>query len=147
MHIESLESSYVENAVRLFPGTTPVEDATTIGVYPNPYRLNAAWDGTTSTTRKIMFYNLPSSCEITIFTLSGDVVATLSHDASTYSGSDADWFSTYGGDADQRQFSGGEHAWDILSQSNQTITQGIYIFTVKNNATGVVKQGRLVVIE
>ncbi len=148
LNIESLESSFVENAVRVFPGTTPVEDATTpLGVYPNPYRLHAAWDGTTSTTRKIIFYNLPAQCEITVFTQSGNVVATLHHDAATYTGSDSEWFSTYAGDQEERKFSGGEHAWDILSESKQTISQGIYLFSVKNLQNGEVKQGRFVIIE
>lgn len=148
LNIESLESSYVENAVRIFPGTAAVDDATTpIGVYPNPYRLNAAWDGTTSTTHKIIFYHLPAQCTITIYTLGGDVVATLDHDAGTYSGNDIAWFSTYGGDENDRVFSGGEHAWDLLSESGQSISQGIYLFSVKNTVTGDVKQGRFVVIE
>ena len=117
------------------------------GVYPNPYGLQAAWDGTTQTTRKLIFYNLPASCTIHIMTLSGDIVATLQHDAATYSGSDIDWFSTYAGNQEDRVFSGGEHAWDILSESNQSITQGIYLFTVTDNQTGSTSQGRFVVIK
>ena len=148
LNIESLESSFIENAVRVFPGTVAAADANVaVGVYPNPYRLNAAWDGSTSTTRKIIFYNLPASCEITIFTLGGDVVATLNHNNETYNGSDIAWYETYGGDASTRVFSGGEHAWDILSESKQTITQGIYLFNVKDLTTGAIKQGRFVVIE
>jgi hypothetical protein len=34
-----------------------------------------------------------------------------------------------------------------LSESKQTITQGIYLFNVKDLETGTNKQGRLVVIE
>lgn len=148
LNIESLESSFIENAVRVFPGTVAAPDGdVAVGVYPNPYRLNAAWDGSTSTTRKIIFYNLPASCEITIFTLGGDVVATLNHNNETYNGSDIAWYETYGGDASTRVFSGGEHAWDILSESKQTITQGIYLFNVKDLTTGTIKQGRFVVIE
>ena len=148
LNIESLESSFIENAVSVFPGTSPENGADAgIGVYPNPYRLNAAWDGSTSTTKKIIFYNLPANCEITIFTLGGDVVASINHNADTYNGSDISWFDTYGGNADNRIFSGGEHAWDILSESKQTITQGIYLFNVKNLETGEMKQGRFVVIK
>ena len=150
LNIESLESSYIENALRIFPGTTSTEinaSSPEIGVYPNPYRLHSAWDGSTSTTRKLIFYNLPAQCIISIYTLSGDLVAELNHDGGTYNGSDADWFGTYAGEKDERIFSGGEHAWDILSQSGQTITQGIYLFTVKDKFTGEIKQGRFVVIE
>ncbi len=150
LNIESLESSYVENAVRVFPGTETEAIAggsDEIGVYPNPYRLHAAWDGSTSTTGKIIFYHLPAQCVITIFTVSGDVVAEFNHDAAVYSGNDAEWFSIYGGETDQRIFSGGEHAWDVLSESGQTITGGIYLFTVKDKQTGGIKQGRFVIIE
>lgn len=147
LNIESLESSFTANAISVFPGTSSITDANTeIGVYPNPYRINAAWDGNTSTTGKIIFYNLPSNCEITIFTLGGDVVATINHNSATYNGSDIAWFDIYGGNEDNRIFSGGEHAWDILSESKQTITQGIYLFNVKDNATGTVKQGKFVIM-
>jgi len=149
LNIESLESSYVANAVQIFPGTTAAENnsALEIGVYPNPYRINAAWDGSASTTRKIIFYNLPQHCNILIYTLGGDLVATLTHDGETYNGNDIDWFEIYGGNEETRIFSGGEHAWDILSESNQTITQGIYLYSVKNSDTGEIKQGRIVIIE
>lgn len=148
LEIESLESSFVENAVHVFPGTTPANgDDIVVGVYPNPYSLNAAWDGSTQTTRKLMFSHLPERCTITIMTISGDIVATLQHDADTYTGADTEWFSTYAGDSDNRVFSGGEHAWDILSESDQSITQGIYLFNVKNTDTGEISQGRFVVIK
>lgn len=148
LHIESLESSFIENAVHVFPGTSPNNDANTeIGVYPNPYRLQAAWDGSTGTTGKIMFYNLPEHCTISIMTLSGDIVAELNHDAATYTGSDSEWFATYAGNEDERVFSGGEHAWNLLSESNQTITQGIYLFSVKDLDNGNVKQGRFAIIK
>ena len=150
LKIESLESSFIENALRIFPGTEATEinkDSPDIGVYPNPYRLNAAWDGSSSTTKKIIFYPLPSLCTITIFTLNGDVITTIKHEASNYSGNDIDWFENFGGEPDTRIFSGGEHAWDILSESNQTITQGIYLFSVKDLLTGEIKQGRFVVLD
>lgn len=148
LNIESLESSFVENAVHVFPGTLPTQDAqAAVGVYPNPYALQAAWDGSTQTTRKLIFYNLPENCTITIITIAGDVAATLQHNGATYNGSDIDWFSTFAGNTDDRVFSGGEHAWDILSESEQAITQGIYLFTVKNTDTGDIQQGRFVVIK
>lgn len=148
LHIESLESSFIENAVHVFPGTSPNNDANAeIGVYPNPYRLQAAWDGSTGTTGKIMFYNLPEHCTISIMTLSGDIVAELNHDAATYTGSDSEWFATYAGNEDERIFSGGEHAWNLLSESNQTITQGIYLFSVKDLDNGNIKQGRFAIIK
>ena len=102
-----------------------------IGVYPNPYRLSAAWDGTTSRSRKIYFYNLPEKCEIRIFTLSGELVRTLYHDAAYYDGGDIEWFDNFAGTG-KKVFSGGEHAWDLLSENGQSITQGLYLFSVRD---------------
>ena len=147
LDIPSLESSFTENLYRLFPGTDPVEDETkAIGVYPDPFTLSAAWDGTTERSKKIYFYNLPSKCTITIFTLSGEVVTTIEHDSDTYTGSDIDWFEQFGGTEDQRIFSGGEHAWDLLSATSQSITPGVYLFSVKSEETGVVKRGSFTIV-
>jgi hypothetical protein len=148
LQIESLESSFVENAVRVWPGTEANRDEMpkTVGVYPNPYPLRAAWDGSTSTTRKIIFYNLPLNARISIFTAGGDLVAELTHN-SAYNGSDAGWFDAYGGDPDQRVFSGGEHAWDMLSESGQSITSGIYLFTVEDLDNNLIQEGKLVIID
>lgn len=147
--IESLESSFVENAFRVFPGVgaLPFEDsATEPGVYPNPYRLNAAWDGTTARTRKIIFYNLPPNAEIRVYTLGGDLVASLEHRSDSYTGSDIGWFGNFAGEEDKRIFSGGEHAWDVLSESEQTITQGLYLFTVRDLDSDKVRQGKFAVL-
>jgi hypothetical protein len=147
--IESLESSFVENAFRVFPGVgaMPFEESDAEpGVYPNPYRLNAAWDGSTARTRKIIFYNLPPRAEIRVYTLGGDLVASLDHNADTYDGTDAGWFGNFAGDPSSRVFSGGEHAWDVLSESQQTITQGLYLFTVKDLESGRVRQGKFAVL-
>ncbi len=77
--LTSFESSRVANAVRVFPGTPSAEDSENleVGVYPNPYRVNAAWDGGTSRTRKLNFYNLPKRSEIRIYSLAGEIVKTL----------------------------------------------------------------------
>ena len=118
-----LETSINANAIRVFPGT-PVnpdfasdEEEFKVGVYPNPYRINAAWDGSSPFTRKIMFYNLPTKAQIRVYTLSGEIVATLDHDAATYTGGDARWFRDFAGSA--RLMPGGEHAWDLLTAANQ----------------------------
>ena len=64
----------------------------------------------------------------------------------TYNGSDIGWFSNFAGDENKRVFSGGEHAWDVLSESEQTITQGLYLFTVKDLDSGKVRQGKFAVL-
>jgi hypothetical protein len=145
-----LESSVNANAIRVFPGT-PTNDnfgsdskKYQVGVYPNPYRVNAAWDGKTPFTRKMMFYNLPARAEVRIYTLAGEIVAELEHDASTYSG-DTRWFNDFS--AKNRLLPGGEHAWDLLSEANQNLTTGLYLYTVQDKSSGEVQQGKFAVIK
>lgn len=146
--LPSLESSLNANAIRVFPGT-PANDQFgseeyKVGVYPNPYRVNAAWDGGNELTRKLIFYNLPARAEIRVYTLAGDKVAQLSHDAATYNG-DTRWFNDLS--TDQRILPGGEHAWDLLSESNQILSSGLYLYTVKDLDSGKVQSGKLVMIK
>lgn len=143
--LEAFESSRVANAVRVFPGT-PADDegAFEVGVYPNPYRVNAAWDGNTSRTRKLNFHNLPSNSEIRIYTLAGEIVNTLRHDSETYTG-DTRWYNDFS--AENRIQSGGEHSWDLLSDSGLSISGGLYLFTVKDLNSGDVQRGKFVIIK
>lgn len=145
----SLESSLLSNTQRLIVGTPANnnEDAE-IGVYPNPYYGSAYWDGTgvkAEVLRKIYFYNLPSKCDISIWTLSGDLVDKFSHDAATYNGTDIEWFKTYSNGT--QKFSGGEHAWDLISKNDQAIASGLYIFTVKDLNTNKVKKGKFLIVK
>ncbi len=146
--VESLESSRTANAVRVFPGTPVNEDFESgdlkVGVYPNPYRVNAAWDGGTPFTRKLNFYNLPARAEIRIYTLAGETVANLSHDASTYIGSTR-WFNDFSDN--NRIQSGGEHSWDLLSEANQNLATGLYLFSVKDLDSGAIQTGKFAVIK
>ena len=148
-NLESLESSPLANMVRVFAGK-PGNDGFQHGepfVYPNPYYAGASWEGASSfeEDRKIMFANLPSNCEVRIYTVAGDFVDSFTHEES-YDGSDTRWFTTYS-DPSKTQFSGGEHAWDLLSKDNQIIARGIYLFSVKDLGTGKVVQGKFVVIK
>ena len=144
--ITSLESK--TEIRRVIPGTAPVPvGSKKIGVYPNPYYARAAWDGTGERNRKIYFYNLPNQCEIRIYTLAGDVVADIEHDAATYSGSDISWFQRFGGSQTPLQFSGGEHAWDLITKFDQAIATGLYLYSVKDRATGDVATGKFLVIK
>lgn len=143
--LESLESSPNANAIRVFPGTPVNTDfKEPVGVYPNPYRINAAWDGTNALNRKIMFYNLPARSEIRVYTLAGEVVAEMKHEASSYKG-DTRWFNDFS--IANRKLSGGEYAWDLLSNSRQNLTTGLYLYTVKDLSSGKVQQGKLVIIK
>lgn len=143
--LTSFESSRTANATRVFPGTPPVTDGSRkVGVYPNPYRVGAAWDGGSARTRKLNFYNLPPRAEIRIYTLAGDIVAQLDHDAETYQG-DIRWYDDFS--APGRQMPGGEHSWDLLSESGLDLAGGLYLYTVKDRDTGEVQQGKFVLIK
>ena len=144
--LDILESSALANYNRIVPGTQAVEDENTeIGVYPNPYYANAVWDGSSERLRKIYFYNLPSECEIVIYTLAGDIVKHITHTASS-NGSDTRWFQNYASDGKQ-QFAGGEHAWDLVTDNDQAIATGLYLFTVKNSKTGDIKTGKFLIVK
>ncbi len=144
--LDVLESSAIANYERIVPGTAAVEDENIeIGVYPNPYYANAVWDGSSERLRKIYFYNLPAECEIVIYTLAGDIVKTIIHDASS-NGSDTRWFQNYASDGKQ-QFAGGEHTWDLVTDNDQAIATGLYLFTVKNSKTGDIKTGKFLIIK
>lgn len=149
IEVEPLESSFTENEARAFPGAVTNDfksGAKKVGVYPNPYNTSAAWDGTTSRTRKLYFYNLPAKSEIHVYTSSGDLVATMNHDAATYKGEGIGWTSTYG-NAEKTTMSGGEHAWDVLSESKTQLTTGVYLFTVKDLTTGEIQRGNFAIIK
>ena len=145
-NLDILESSPLANFQRVLPGTPSTDDPDIqIGVYPNPYYGNAIWDGSSERLRKIYFFNLPSDCQITIYTLSGDVVKRIDHTSSSNS-SEVRWFETYAPDGKQK-FAGGEHAWDLLTDNEQAIATGMYLFTVKNNNSGDIKTGKFLVIK
>jgi hypothetical protein len=151
LNIPSLESSYTENSKQVFPGSAANEfdnkDEKEIGVYPNPYSITAAWDGTTSRTRKLYFYNLPSKAEITIYTSAGDLVTRFVHDAGAgQAGQNIDWYKNFSNDKNA-VFAGGEHAWDLLSENKTTITQGLYMFAVKDLDTGEIRRGTFAVVK
>ncbi|MEY2830631.1 MAG: hypothetical protein RIQ33_2489 [Bacteroidota bacterium] len=147
LNLEPLESSLISNTYNVWAGTSADnKDEAQIGVYPNPYTIDAAWDGSTARSHKLYFYNLPAQCLVTIYSLSGEMVANFSHEASTYNGSEIDWYKNLGGDEKQRIMPGGEHAFDILSNAKQALTQGLYLFSVKNTITGTERRGQFAVI-
>lgn len=170
-NLESLESSKLSNSFRVFPGTTgndvfkeyasgtsqvkshfnsKLNDSLEIYrpfAYPNPYYAGAAWEGASSfeEDKKINFANLPESCVIRVFTLSGDLIKTINHN-NGYSGDDQRWYSTYS-DPSNTVFSGGEHSWDLLSEDAQIIARGTYLFSVEDIASGKTWKEKFVVIK
>ncbi len=148
--IPTLESSFTENEMRVFPGTKPNDfsagSAKKVGVYPNPYKTSAAWDGNTPRTKKLYFYNLPARCEVMIYTSSGDLVANLRHDSEVYKGEGIGWSNNFG-NPEKTTMSGGEHAWDVLTDFKTQLTTGVYMFTVKDTQSGEIQSGSFAVIK
>ncbi|MCB0835218.1 MAG: hypothetical protein KDD63_19425 [Bacteroidetes bacterium] len=148
-NLESLESAVLANMKQVFAGK-PANDGFANGdpfVYPNPYYSRADWEGASSfeEDRKIIFANLPRQSEIRIYTLAGDLVDVFEHNEA-YNGSDTRWHETYS-DPENTVFSGGEHAWDLLSRDNQIIARGLYLFVVRDLISGDLKRGKFVIIK
>ncbi len=148
-NLESLESSVYANRKYVYPGVKPASGdwQGEVRVYPNPYRGQAKWDGYGSRKRMIWFQNLPPKAEIRIFTLAGDLVDVLYHDEG-YSGGDIQ-------NIDENKtpvFSGGEHAWDLITRHDQAAATGLYLFTVENQDPNSgsykqIKEGKFLIIK
>ncbi len=151
-NLESLESSFLANDFRAFAGTPANDDmdANEPFVYPNPYYAGASWEGQSNfqeESRKLIFANLPERCVIRIYTAAGDFIDEIQHDAN-YDGSDTRWYQTFGSEnPEENVFSGGEHAWDLLSGEFQIISRGIYMFSVEDLDTGESYTGQFVIIK
>ena len=84
-----------------------------IKVVPNPYMVGSLWEPEFGELRKeplrqIQFIHLPSSCEIYIFTLAGDLIKTISHESIS-----------------------GTQTWDLRAEGGREIAAGIYLYQVK----------------
>jgi hypothetical protein len=151
-NLESLESSFLANNYRAFAGTLANADieANQPFAYPNPYYYGAAWEGRSNfqeESRKIIFANLPKRCVIRVYTVAGDFIDEIRHDED-YNGGDIRWFETFGAeDEAENRFSGGEHAWDLLSLNSQIISRGLYLFSVQDLDSGQRTTGKFIIIK
>ncbi len=151
-NLESLESSFLANNYRAFTGTTPNANIKSDAPYafPNPYYYGAAWEGKSNfqeESRKIIFANLPARCKIRVYTVAGDFIDEIHHDEN-YNGNDIRWFQTFASEnPDENVFSGGQHAWDLLSLDSQIISRGLYIFSVEDLDSGEEQTGKFVIIK
>jgi hypothetical protein len=102
-----------QNMMRVMPRPTPAQLLDDVYVAPNPYRAAAAWDLAETqvepTGRRIKFYNLPPRATIRIFSLAGDLVATIDHDAARAET---------------------QPSWNLVSKNNQDTVSGIYLYHV-----------------
>lgn len=80
-----------------------------IKVVPNPFYAHAIdWEQRQG-DQKIEFQHLPDACTIRIYTLSGDLVKTLDHNDGS-----------------------GTEAWNLLSDRQQQVASGIFIYHVES---------------
>jgi hypothetical protein len=80
-----------------------------VSVVPNPYLVRNYMESSANTP-KMMFTNLPDSCNIFIYTLTGDLVDMIEH-----------------GDASGN----GMEYWNVLTNPNLTPASGIYLYVVE----------------
>lgn len=143
-----LESGIPQNKSRIIPGSDAVPTGgrtNRITVYPNPYRGQAAWDGSLPRERLIWFNHLPERCVIRIFTLSGDLVEEIPFNGSTYHAEGN--FLLDRPDEDPPVLSGGQAAWDLITKENQPAASGLYFFAVEDLATGETETGKFLILK
>jgi hypothetical protein len=138
-YFPSLETSLSINAVEVTPGPAAPETVGRVAVVPNPYRADVSynaysppWEKGTGKgnrwveqDRRIQFINLPNPCEIKIYTLAGDLIQTLRHEDP------------------ERGFAD----WNLTSRVGQTVSSGIYLFSVEDKKNGEIQVGKFVIIK
>jgi len=107
--------------VHPFMSSKPLADLNNVKVIPNPYHDKSVKFNWPGEENKLLFINLPLQCTIKIFTVTGDLVKTIHHDNGTT-----------------------EEAWNQVSDDNQLIYSGVYIFHIDSSAGS--KVGRFVVV-
>jgi hypothetical protein len=105
-------------------------DLEKIKVVPNPYVAAATWEEKNPYTsgrgpRAIHFNHLPQVCTIRIFTVSGELVTTLNHDA---------------------PMNDGTEEWNLLTRDNLSAAYGVYIYHVDAPGVGE-KVGKFAIIK
>ncbi len=147
-NLASLESSKSTNRQVIYPGTVADDWNDKTGVYPNPYRGSATWDGFGTRDKLIWFQYLPPKAEIRIFTLAMDEVKRINHESDSYIGDDVQNINSQ---LDPK-FSGGEHAWDLITRDQQEAASGLYLYSIENTDKssenyGKVKEGKFVILK
>lgn len=139
LNFASQESSVSANVQTVVPGTPPPQTVGEVAAVPNPYRgdiayssYNPPWEHPQGNRpwwmeqdRRIQFINLPHQCEINIYTVAGDLVATLQHN-------------------DPNR---GYEDWNLTSRVGQAVSSGIYLFSVQDRSNGKVQVGKFVIIK
>ena len=154
VEIGPLETGVGLSRTMTIPGSEPGGDGGTgrrVSVFPNPYRGDAEWDGESRRDRYLWFRNLPHRCTITIYTLAGDRVDRIEFDGDTYDARNVrgiyDPTDPNNPTADLPVMSGGMAAWDLITDNDQAIATGLYLFAVEDHDTGQTEVGQFLVIK
>jgi hypothetical protein len=150
IQVSSLESGIGQNKFQAVPAPAPGELRRGVTVFPNPYRVEAAWDhGTLVRDHFLWFANLPRLAELKIFTLSGDLLYETRFDGSSYHGQSARGLYDPKQDIDTEppSLSGGTFAWNLITRQGQAIASGLYLFTVEDLESGRTERGKFLVIK
>jgi hypothetical protein len=75
------------------------------------------------------------------------MVDSFTHHGDSYNGMDIQWYEQFSDPEKRTIFPGGEHAWDLVTSSDQAIATGLYLFTVKDLDSGDVQRGKFLVIK
>ena len=141
----SLESGVGQNVVHVIPGMSPAAAAgRAVTVFPNPYRGSAVWDSNRATGRYVWFAGLPARSVIKVFTLAGDLVATIEFDRDSYRGENA--AGVIAG-SDAPLLAGTMAAWDLRSHNGQPVATGLYLYSVTDRDGGETQQGKFLVLK
>lgn len=110
--------AYIKTSISIEPPRGGTESLDDIIIAPNPYNINdpvvisQGWVD----DRGLVFFNLPSYCEVNIYTEDGDHIVKMIHDSPIGVGS---------------------FTWDMLTKSQQVIASGVYIATFTDKNGGV----------
>jgi hypothetical protein len=150
--VGSLESGLGQNLTFAIPGTpASVGGKPKVSVFPNPYRGDAAWDGSLRRDRYLWFTNLPPRCVIRIYTLAGDLVDTIDFDQATYRPTDIrgifDPTDPRDPERDLPSLPGGMAAWDLVSRKDQGVASGLYLYSVEEPNGGGRQVGKFLIVK
>ncbi|MBI5838148.1 MAG: hypothetical protein HZB25_12995 [Candidatus Eisenbacteria bacterium] len=149
--VPSLESGISQNLAMAFPGPDPAATAAQgISVFPNPYRVEARWDAASlARNHYLWFVGLPARAKVRVYSLAGDLVKSFDFDSSTYRGQGARGVYDPGntGGLKAPAFSGSMMAWDLISDRDQAVATGLYLYSVEDVKTGQRHVGKFAVIK
>jgi hypothetical protein len=148
--VSSLESGITQNKFQAVPSPRVGESTRGVTVFPNPYRVEAAWDrGTLVRDHYLWFANLPHRARLQVFTLAGDRVFETTFDGGQYRGEGARGLYNPKQDLDTPPpaLSGASYAWDMISSEGQAIASGLYLFSVQDLDTGKYERGKFLIVK